>query len=291
MDLFACNRETYIALLDVDQTSVLCNDTYNILLIVAEYTRAFTTGDRAALEKLAMMLVNPRMVEAIVELRRRTKRDIMVVFYTMKWKITEMMITQSAVSAIIANNTHVSFDPMPIDTGFTYLSQHAEEYDCTSSQIKQELDRVGLLTWAMSYMLGLPYAAGGFITSGKKDLKFVSSYFRVDQSHVYLFDDKAPEHIAGMDSTPYAYKHIVQVPDYNFVTMSKSKSDALEHHLTRHYPLAGFDSAYKGHYDSICNDPSWPSENWCITAACEWHLAKRRNDTTQPWDLSNVTFD
>ena len=284
------NRDKCLVALDIDET-IAPNDGGDIPRIIAACTHGFTTiSDRPALDKLAMLLINPRMVEAIVELRRRTTREVVIVFYSMKAKIANMMALEHPYTELTLTDQTVFFEHMPINIGFTYLSQQAYECGYDNSETYHELDRVGLLTWAMSYMLGLPYAAGGFITAGKKDINRIAEMFGFDPYRAYLFDDKAPEHIAAMDNTPYANQHIIQVPAYNFVTMPDSKSVALEHHLKRHYPIAGFDSAHPGHYDSICNDPEWPADKWCITAACEWQITKRPNVTTQPWDLSNVTF-
>lgn len=170
----------------------------------------------------------------------------------------------------------------------TRYNLQAEQHACINDVIKPELDRIGLVTWAASYMLGLPYAAGVFITDAKKNIADIAGHLGVNPMNAYLFDDKADEYISYMGSTPYAEEHIIKVPVFDFTTMSKTQSDALENHLECHYPLDSFDEMHPDLYMSICGDPSWPSEHWCMTEACEWHIGKEPDATAERWDLRKI---
>ena len=282
------SKEIILVVVDVDQTAVIEGDSGDILRIVGRYTEKFTTGDPMAVEELAKLLINPRLTDAVNEIKKSTHKEILVVFYTQKGKIVEMMGRKDIMSPVFVTSVTAYFEPADINEGLTYLSRQAEAQSCCTPEIKWELDRLGIVTWAASKTLNLPYAAGVYITSSIKNIGHIADYLGVSEDAAYLFDDKGLQHIEGMGNTPYAKEHIITVPAYNFSTISKVLSDELKDHLERHFPLAGFDAAYPELYADICKNPGWPAVNWCITAACKWNIAKKRNLTTEAWDVSNV---
>lgn len=282
------SEEIILVAADVDQAAVIGGDTGDIMRIVGRYTENFTKGDPAAVEELAKLLINPRLSDAVEAIKKSTQKEILVVFYTQKGKIVDMMGKKDIMSPVFVTSVTTYFEPADINEGLTYLSRQAEAQQCCTPEIKRELDRLGIVTWAASKTLNLPYAAGVYITSGIKNIGHIADYLGVSQDAAYLFDDKGLEHIKNMGNTPYAKEHIITVPAFNFSTISKAQSDELEDHLEHHFPLAGFDAAYPELYADICKNPGWPAVNWCITAACKWHIAKKRNLTSEIWDVSNV---
>ena len=120
---FSRDQDEIVLVLDIDKTVVPCDDCGDILRVVAAFTVAFTTGNQAALQKLAMLLINLSLVDAVLVLRRNTSRSIRIAFCTMKWKPVVMMQAQASNSKLFVTSSTVFFEAAPIDTGFTYLSQ------------------------------------------------------------------------------------------------------------------------------------------------------------------------
>jgi hypothetical protein len=60
-----------------------------------------------------------------------------------------------------------------------------------------ELHRIGILTWAASIALGLPYSAPVFISNMGKDMDLIESVLFNEHTPLkksFLFDDRAGEH-------------------------------------------------------------------------------------------------
>ena len=125
------------------------------------------------------------------------------------------------------------------------------------------LDRLGLVTWAASLVLELPYAASVYVTAENKNLQRIAAHLGISPEQCYLFDDKAKEHAANLrdpDQTSAA-KNIMEVTKYNFQTMDPGQKAKLMSLLQEHFPRQTLSKTNPRLFKQASQPaPGWPSD-------------------------------
>ena len=129
------------------------------------------------------------------------------------------------------------------------------------------LDRLGLVTWAASLVLELPYAASVYVTAENKNLQRIAAHLGISPEQCYLFDDKAKEHAAYLkdpDQTGSA-KNIIEVTKYNFQTMDPELKAKLISLLQAHFPRQTLSKTNPKLFKEASKPaPGWPSHSLVI---------------------------
>jgi hypothetical protein len=236
-------------------------------------------------------------------IRQHSRDNIYVVFYTSKANVVNFFsfpeVDRSTRARLGQRGFFVHQHLMKFNSGqwregWDYLyKQVAAEISCSpDSRQCTELRRVGLLTWAASYLLDLPYSAAVYITRSEKNLRFIEGDLHVDHSKVYLFDDKADSHAATIGETP-AIAHMIQTPVYNTPMQSIETARALHRALEKYFNIPpDFVKTYRSlAIQASRPDPNWSQDRVALHTGGRAWLSHEQDAGTipyQPWDVSLV---
>ena len=254
---------TLCLLLDIDQCSIVGGDTNDILQIVMTM---HADASRDALENLALKVVSKWMVQAVKAILAEHP-NTHIMYYTKKANTISIMrrYGKSTLPYICGNHT-IFFDCGSVEQGHKYISA---QYPSNRPWVVNELDRLGLVTWAGAAALGLDYLPAVIVTEMPKDVERIATVLGVDKERVFLFDDRAEEHIAEI-GTQYAEKHIIPVQPFDFTTICEEQARDLLAVLNEHFPVKGIKEEQPQLFQGIMNDPAWPLENRSLNENEEW---------------------
>jgi len=230
--------------LDLDQCSFVGQDGCDILTAIGQLTDGFTK-DKTRVMEIAKQLVNPNLKPAFEDLKKRYL-DPLVVIYTAKGGLVKSInsfFSERKVydQAVKLNSDTLMFKMEDISrSSFKYLTKQIEESLPvgveSSEQMKRAMDRLGLTTFAIALVLGLPYTPAVFVTKASKDLNVISSGMGVPVNQIYLFDDKAAEHASKMGISQ-EQAHMITVPEYNLSTFDAERGRLLQESLRTYFPI------------------------------------------------------
>jgi hypothetical protein len=164
------------------------------------------------------------------------------------------------------------------------------------ARVRDELLRVGLVTWAIGAALGLSAVAPPvYITECEKDLRVIADHLGVDREACFLFDDSAKKHIDVFARHPeeavraFAQGHMLEVEEFDFTSVDPERAEALRALLERHFPMDGLRETHRRLFNEVLHDPSWPLVNRCITPEERWvvHYPGQRAPVG-PWNIEPV---
>jgi len=237
--------------LDLDECSCIGGDTNDILAVVGIITDNYT---KKVPELLSMtsQLINPQLVPAFRRLKRSLGYEPLVVFYTSKYKIVDWFVellhpSEEVAQEIIEGLRHVIkdrdnlvFSMADISQSFLYLNKEVQKLLGSntelSNKMKNELNRIGLITWTISNLLGLSYAGSVFVTTRYKDLNYIARELDIPPDQFFLFDDKAKWHAKALEKTPEEVQ-MIDVHPFTFESMKREDALRLQNTLTRDFPL------------------------------------------------------
>lgn len=291
------NANGRVIALDIDKTSCLGNDTNDILLLVSFMTEVFSKSTKqAAILSLLRLLVNPEVLDSICKIRSTLQCEPYIVFYTMKGGIVTECIEQNITNDALFLQPHniLTFKPGGIEEGAQYLCNQIDAHNLSTSHpvIYQHLCRVGILTWAISEILGLGYAAPVYITRAHKDMRLISNHLNVDFSKCFLFDDSS-EHHALQLRLRKEEAHMISTQPFDFDTMSDQQKEALHRILSEHFVL---DSTFKTHHESLITTASQRTAHLTMPAIInkDWirfHEMYPSHKVIESWPLQSVIND
>jgi hypothetical protein len=282
---------TIVIALDIDQASIVGEDTYDILrLIYNRQADGFSGVDQDKLLEIVKLLVNPCLIEAINQIRAETETPIHVVVYTAKGDIVRLL--QSEWGFLVpyveaGDNETVCFESDTLAAGYQYLSKQGNPKAAVA------LDRLGLVCLGIATVLDLGYLPSVYVTTSVrgKDLTLIARHMHVDPEFVYLFDDRSSEHIDKIidrdpAQAPYAAEHMIPVNPFNFRTMDPAQSFKLETQLEDSFPLNGLIKG-KRIYDEIVNasEAEWPADRHAINSNEHWIVHKPEINIPVPTPL------
>lgn len=244
--------------LDIDQCSLIGNDTDGLRTAIAA---SHIASDDVALALMAR-LVNPRMCEAVSQLKKQNYQNF--VFYTGK--------------ALIARGLHGHAPPgMWLPTGDTIrfaAGPLTREYLChqvPSPVVREDLLGLGLVTWAMSVLLGFPMSAGVYVADECKSTAMLAKDLGVDR--VVLFDDQAHTYARELGCETPRDANMVAVKPYTYSCLTKPHAMELEAFLSAHCQV---------HAPNDAPDLLDPH-----TTA--WRIAERATgEPVPPWNLEDL---
>jgi len=284
---FTQNHTKVIVAVDIDQCGALGEDTNDVArAILTMYPNAYE-DKKEALEHVIRSIINARMTEAINTIASKTNGEYRIVLYTQKSNILRTM-RRDGVDLPEVDPGTIFFDGARSTDGATYLADQ-----CNVSQdamtTKNELLRLGLVTWAIGKESGQELSPPVFVTETKKDLEIVAKHLRVDPKKVYLYDDKSEKHIKELGNKPFAAEHMLSVDKFNMTSNDAEKAKALEAFLNEHFPMTELCKQNPALYRQIFFDPSWPEENRCLNPNGTWRLHyEGRGEPVKPWDTTPV---
>ena len=294
------SRRSKVIALDLDQCSVIGEDTNDILQIVADKSAAITdSSGSGALLNLVKGLVNPRMVQAVREIRKIYPQAYFV-FYTSKGAVVRYTdLAKAYISQYVySRDKTLRFHPVEsiIHSSYKYLYEQVGPHlpaGFDSGKIKAELERVGLVTWAASLAMGLPYAAGVYITGEGKDLQFIADDLHVSIDQCFLFDDKGDEYAMSLGDPMRQgrARNIITVPKFNFMTINAEHAEELRAYLQTHFDRTGLPSTNASLFrQASTSDPHWPASNLSLNPQSQWTTYFPNSpdvERDKAWDLSS----
>lgn len=239
--------------LDLDQCSFCGEDGCDILNAIGRLTDGFTTK-KSLIMDVAKQLVNPNLKPAFENLKKR-HLDPLVVVYTAKGSLVQAVSSffyQAGVKnpAMKMDYANLKFEMEEItSSSFKYLNKQIDAVLPpgieSTENIKTNMDRLGIVTFAIALVLGLPYAPAVFVTNAPKDLKVISKGMGVPVDQIYLLDDKAEEH-AGKMGVSLEEAHMIIVPKYNLSTFDDERGRRLQESLKTYFPIetSKFDAGF-----------------------------------------------
>ena len=297
--------DTRVICLDIDQCSIFGDDTFDILRVlrlVGQLRGEPYSSD--VLLQIGKHLVNPAMIEAVGRINRLFPH-ILVLFYTAKAAIVERLALHEneALAPLFIDEHNVYFHPATGPTiNHMYLYNQAEGCYAAKGEplppSKQEvfaadLERLGLVTWAASLALGLPYAAAVYITAEcNKNLNKITSLLNVPFSRTWLFDDKAQEHAAPR---PPIEMHMIPVQPFDYSLIPLPRAKALNELLEHHAPLHVLDQSTILQLTQAT--PAYPESHLSFRAEegeAVWNVAGNAQKygidhaMVQPWDIAPI---
>ena len=259
------NPRGLVIALDIDQCSALGEDTFDILRIVQHLTDFFNEPrSRAKILEVARLLINPEMINAVNQLKQEFP-DIQpyILFFTAKSSIVDLFNPVTPANPIPNANAQLlndhgffvsgtggldimKFSAGNLFDGWTYLYKQIQtrlsdalppEWAPQDSNEYDEMAKLGLLTWAASLVLGLPYSAPVYITKIGKDLSIIRRDLQIeDPRKIILFDDKAGEHAENLGMS-LAEARMIQVQQFRYETMTPPRAEQLIQYLRQHFPI------------------------------------------------------
>lgn len=287
--------------IDIDMCAAVGEDTNDILrVILAKYPDA-RVSMRKELEAVGKAIINPRMVEAIKAIEREAP-GLNIVAYTQKSNTLRVMRGQGVKIPEIKQGTmHLESDS--VSSGPDYLCKQCPTTD-EQLHTYNELLRIGIITQAMAAVLGREMSPAVYVTEKEKDLRVLAEHLGIDGERLFLFDDKAKEHIKVLmpmveasgkpaDEIEHQIRMIstrmIPVEKYDFTSNDPAHAEELRCVLEAHFPVKGLKETNPKEYNMIFNDPRWPEENRCITVDEEWvvHYPGMR-EPVAAWDTAPV---
>jgi len=278
----------YFVGLDLDECSVLGNDT-NDILRVAMHARDFYDDKESSSETLrliAQKCINPAMTRALSEIRAKVGHMPYVFVYTNKGSVAEKIyflmeayrkyfdkIMRSRIVdaqdkqylrewsnsikveerskrrlnglTTFLEGTNASYDFDYLERGIRndmepllqmYAMYLPADYKIVSnsmniqlSSIRQDIERLGLVTWAISEVLNLDYRAAVFVSNATyKDLDTVVPALGLsNKDRLWLYDDKSNQHFEKMRLTKRVLReknaldaHMIQIQPFTSRVMA-----------------------------------------------------------------------
>lgn len=289
--------------LDIDECSVLGNDTNDILQIIALMTEGFHTAEKKEdVQAVLDLLINPQMVVAIREIRRQTALSPYIVFYTMKSGIVTCCTSTESQKRIILDQglsldsqdpiTTIAFNSADMAEGFEYL--YNQIGDATLDESNRQslaytlLCRLGIVTWGISRALGLAYAAPVYLTCKGKNMDRISKHLGVPFAQAFLFDDRAKDHAAELNLHENQ-AHMITTPPFH---LSENSAQQLYEILISRFPMT---DSFREDYPTVVKYASHMTMEMPLDPVTkDWKLysvAEHPNDgsiSEQPWDLDLV---
>lgn len=293
-----CIREGALLIaLDLDQASVVGEDTFDILrLIAARQVGGFSAVDQDKLLGIVKLLINPSLIEAINRIREDTDVPLHVVIYTAKGDIVRLLRSEWGFRVPYVEEGDmetVCFESASLAAGYQYLTKQG------NTTAKVALDRLGLVCFGIASVLGLGYLPSVYVTTSVKgkDLTLIARHLRVDQEFIYLFDDRSSEHVEKIITrdpvqAPYAAEHMIPVMPFNFRSMCPDQSFKLETSLMDNFPLNGLIKGKRIYNEIVhASEAEWPSDRRAINEEEEWIVHKPEINTGRlpPWPVERVT--
>lgn len=300
-----------VVALDIDQCSAFGEDTNDIMQIISRMTNGLDPShlNSKHLFQVTKHLINPRMIDAIKEIRRRSNAPH-IVFYTSKRAIVDFFNPLRRASnpanplkqrGILINDNLMKFKEGNLTEGWGYLynqlpqTQRAPWLNPNSPYCEQ-LHRVGILTWVASVMLGLPMSASVYITRAPKDMEIICRDLGInDISKSILFDDKAISHADTLGLT-LEQARMTPVQAYNPRTATKDMLKDLYADLMQYFPIK---EEFAEQFESLMRMAStpikekWPEWNLAVTdAPRQWRSQAEygADGLGERWDTSGVLY-
>jgi hypothetical protein len=283
------DRRVVLAL-DLDKCTLVGEDSCDIINAIGRLTDGYTKSKREIMD-VAMQLVNPHLKPALDDLKKR-HLDPLVVIYTMKGavvdKVARLFQSLGLTPGFLTDFYNLKFDMTDIMNSFSYLTKQVENAlppgVSMGPFIKDNMDRLGVATLAISLVMGLPYAAPLFVTNANKDLNVISRGLGVPLDQIYLFDDKAVQHANKIGLSPEA-AHMIPVKPFTLSSFDHQSGQHLQDSLRRYFPIdqQKFDPSfarmvtYAGEIpppaaQSIARNPNGELE-WRLSNLSEWPLS------------------
>jgi hypothetical protein len=289
------NTRGRVIALDIDKTSCLGNDTNDILLLVSLMSNVFSDSNKKdALERLLTLLVNPEVLNSVSRIRSALNCEPYIVFYTMKGGIVTECLAQKINNEALFLNSRMNvlaFKPGNIGQGAPYLcDQIGANLRDTHPVIYQHLCRVGILTWAISNLLGLNYAAPVYITREPKDMRLISEHLQVDFAKCFLFDDSSDHHATQLQLTKEA-AHMIGTQPFDFDTMFPAQKLELYKVLSERF---GIDSAFKRQHRTVIGDATLKTAHMVMPSIdhndkwIQFHIMYPTHPSIEPWHLGSI---
>lgn len=280
--------------LDIDQCSILGNDTNDILQIISMMTNCFQDEDKEKdVHSVLELLINPQMLVAIQEITRQTGQEPYIVFYTMKSGIVTCCNASESQKQILVDHDlsldsgTIAFKRGELGEGLEYLYNQLGDAtlpECDrQSLVYTLLCRLGIVTWWVSRALGLRYAAPVYLTCKNKNLESISRHLGVDLGQVFLFDDRANEHAAELGLSE-GDAHMITTPPFN---LSAQSAEQLYKILVEAFPIT---DGFKQKYPVLIEYASHPSMEMPLDPITkDWRLySVADEDDMPPWDLRQI---
>jgi hypothetical protein len=298
--------------LDIDECSAIGSDTYDILRIIQQMTQNFQNqAAHAHLLDIARNLINPKMIEMVNKVRMYVPHPL-VVFYTQKSRVLrfftanweEQQRFQSAGMVDKWGEVLHFHSGNLLTEKWDYLNNQvrallADMPERLATQLSQdrsiEMHRIGILTWAASIALGLPYAAPVFVTARGKDMDLIESLVFNEPTPLgksFLFDDKATEHAQKL-SRSLEEARMIAVAPYTHSLQSEANATELFAKLNAYF---GITPERRETHAQILKSAAFPERNWpasnlVIAPGLDHWEQHAEAFTRQPqpdWDASRV---
>ena len=303
------NKEGIVLALDIDQCSAMGEDTNDILRVVSAITNNFKDQNiRKDIFEVTQHLINPAMLAAVEKVQQR-RQPVFILFYTKKGAIAKPFHQQLHACFKKILQEQGIMQEGEADTVFFSGGSLYESWHYLYNQLLTKcplinwrarplfeigLDRIAILTWTASLLLGLPYAAPVYITNGHKDLRKVAASLGFnDYEKIYLFDDKSENHAAALGLS-LEESHMIPVEPFNMLSMEAPRASALLDELQKRFHIPhDFQTRHAGLYrEASTPTAKWP-EDRVVLGGDGWfirsHLAKSGEHTK--WDTSMILGD
>ena len=273
--------------LDLDQCSCIGEDSCDILNVIGLLTNGFTKS-RADILDIATKIINPNLKPAFEKLKRRYV-DPLVVIYTAKGSLVTQVGKYFNAMGIRPkfnfDNSNFVFDMDNILSSFDYITnqlrQSLPEGVVLDKNIQSAVDRLSIVSWAISFVLELPYAATVFVTRIAKDLQLIALALQIPFKNIYLFDDKANEHALILSKT-LEQAHMIPVKKYNFSSLSQAHGSSLQEALRSKFPIdaAKFSPKFTDMVTYKGESPPFGMQS----------IVKNPDDASLEWRLANLSM-
>jgi hypothetical protein len=298
--------------LDIDECSAIGNDTYDILRIIQQMTQNFQNqAARAHLLDIARNLINPKMIEMVNKVRMYVPHPL-VVFYTQKGRVLSFFTGNleerrrfQAAGMIDAWGEVLHFHSGNLITEtWDYLNNQvrallADMPERLATRLAQdrsiEMHRIGILTWAASIALGLPYAAPVFVTAKGKDMDLIESLVFNEPTPLkksFLFDDKATEHAERLGRSLEEARMIAVAP-YTHSLQSEANATELFAKLNAYFGITPERRETHARLlrSAAFPEGGWPESNLVIAPGLDQWAQHAESFTRQPqpdWDATRM---
>ena len=274
--------------LDLDQCSCIGEDSCDILNTIHKLSNGFTEN-KAGLVDVVMKIINPSLKPSFDTFRKR-HLDPLIVIYTTKGSVVEKILqycrSMRLFPKVLMNFDNLKFEMTDIFKTFKYISSQLKESlpegQMLRPDIEASLDKIGIVSWAIALVLGLPYSPTVFVTNTDKNLEVISRGLNVPLDQIFLLDDKAEEYARKLGKFPVD-AHMITVPRYNFSTLPLEHGIQLQTSLRKQFPMD--ERALGPAYVNMVNYTSKPGER----APFGMQSISRHPDGVLDWNLSHLS--
>jgi hypothetical protein len=291
--------------LDIDECTATGDDGNDIPRIIQEISTKYNSIPLCKQLDIFKRIINPKMIQGIQELRARGVSPF-IFFYTNKGRIVEQFSTPAILKdRLVAKGFFMEGrykDTLKFQAGnlldsLDYLSkQVVDNIDSSGMGNMREklalLRNVAAITYTASIMLGLPYAAPVYISSGYKDMRRISSDMHIEnyRGKVYLFDDRASSHAENLSMSPEEAQMVTVAPfDYHMIPREEIQS--LRESLERYAPLPPtFPSRSSAMFRSASQISSdWPMHRMALSSNGWLPYADKSRLVDNPnWNVDSI---